>query len=783
MSQLSEYSTPHQCQWNWCRNTYPTVGDLLAHVREHVRQTKPCHVRDLPDLRRIEDGIGESLSGIAIAFSSYQSVAQSNLAPNLSSQPFQEASSSGSQAVAFQEASSSAQHALAATISPQDISSPRAALPMVDFSLLPDTPSRPPKRRKIDNGLSSSPLNSAHTPSPRGLGRTPGFASLALPDSTQPIPNPEFPDFDALVSKTLAGASAQNHFTAPNGQLPGTAGSQAFDAPIEDVLPNFAGLGDSQNLYAGELNWDDGPVPTLPRSRSQTPLQSQSQSQPRSSASSVDAALLSSQPLPLQRRQSWYQSPRRVSNGKKTSGIQQASPLSGLAGGQHVSSPITPSRPRIQSPAKTYLSGSLKMSSPDSHTPPYGDAINPRVLHQSQYPESCSLIAFMADLAVTTIAPTDFVVVVFIHGFKGTDSTFGEFPARLKHILMESIPNTSVECIVFPAYETKGELTEAVVKFADWLTTLTVEKEVASGGGAGKVKIVLCGHSMGGLLAADTLQEFMKSRETQAKFVLWPNIVSVIAFDTPYLGLHPGVFKNSATKAVEFAQAARSVGSGLLGAFAGGFAGASKASTPATTPPAAAPASAWGKWAGTASYAVGGALLAGAAAGATYYKRDDLGLGYTWATDHMKYVSHLWDVQALNRRVDFLVDAEEKEGVLFRNFYTYLPPTPLLSASERTFIVLPKKNARAERHFVLARNGLAVDEVEAHTKMFSGKTNDGYYDLGLQTAQVIREAVASRRGDVLVDTAASVPPEVKPAEQQPAQTQAPEMVEWGKEWQ
>jgi hypothetical protein len=35
---------------------------------------------------------------------------------------------------------------------------------------------------------------------------------------------------------------------------------------------------------------------------------------------------------------------------------------------------------------------------------------------------------------------------------------------------------------------------EAVVRFADWLTTLTIEREVASGGGAGKAKIVLCGH-------------------------------------------------------------------------------------------------------------------------------------------------------------------------------------------------------------------------------------------------------------------------------------------------
>ncbi|KAJ6539523.1 hypothetical protein B0H19DRAFT_1315669 [Mycena capillaripes] len=410
----------------------------------------------------------------------------------------------------------------------------------------------------------------------------------------------------------------------------------------------------------------------------------------------------------------------------------------------------------------------------------------------------------MTDLAVTVSEP---VVIVFIHGFKGTDTTFGEFPARLRHILTETLPNASVECIVFPAYETKGDLTEAVVKFADWLTTLTVEKEVASGGGAGKAKIVLCGHSMGGLLAADTLREFLKGRDTQQDFVLWPNIKAIIAFDTPvstvsrpvamshgttpqYLGLHPGVFKNSATKAVEYAQAARNVGTGLLGALAGAGFGANKATTSSTPTPPAASTSGWGKWAGTASYAVGGALLAGAAAGATYYKKDELNLGYSWATDHMKYVGHLWNADALNKRVDFLVNVEEQEGVVFRNFYTYLPPTPLLHDSVRTFIVLPKKNAPAEPYFVLARNGLASDEVEAHTGMFSGKTNDGYYDLGLQTAEVIREAIMHSRSvaptettsSVLVDTTEPSIPVETPQSDKPSQP-FPEVSEWGKETQ
>lgn len=95
--------------------------------------------------------------------------------------------------------------------------------------------------------------------------------------------------------------------------------------------------------------------------------------------------------------------------------------------------------------------------------------------------------------------PKDLILVVFIHGFKGTDTTFVDFPARLQHVLNETIENVVSECIVFPAYETKGELDAAVERFADWLTTLTVEREVANGegGGAGKAKIVLCGHRYG----------------------------------------------------------------------------------------------------------------------------------------------------------------------------------------------------------------------------------------------------------------------------------------------
>lgn len=59
--------------------------------------------------------------------------------------------------------------------------------------------------------------------------------------------------------------------------------------------------------------------------------------------------------------------------------------------------------------------------------------------------------------------------------------------------------------------------------------------------------------------------------------------------------------------------------------------------------------------------------------------------------------------------------------------------------------MLPKRETILAEHFIEARNTLAEDEVKAHTGMFDSKTNDGYYELGLVTAQFIRDAIANSR--------------------------------------
>jgi hypothetical protein len=77
-----------------------------------------------------------------------------------------------------------------------------------------------------------------------------------------------------------------------------------------------------------------------------------------------------------------------------------------------------------------------------------------------------------------------------------------------------------------------------------------------------------------------------------------------------------------------------------------------------------------------------------------------------------------------------------------------MPPAPPAHISPRTFCLLPESSSDAFQRFIPARNTLAENEVRAHVTMFEPTKNDGYYQLGLEAAAVIREAIANRRPEV-----------------------------------
>jgi hypothetical protein len=163
------------------------------------------------------------------------------------------------------------------------------------------------------------------------------------------------------------------------------------------------------------------------------------------------------------------------------------------------------------------------------------------------------------------------LLLVFIHGFKGTDATFQRFPNDLQALIQHSVPEqVNVLTLQYPQYETRGDLKECVAKFTDWLQNkvidLEVENRTPSPTVDPSVHVILCGHSMGGIVAAEALLSVVGDEpvphtyqsesghhrtdcpgEKEDTSRMWfPYIKAVLAFDTPYLGISPGVLAHGA---------------------------------------------------------------------------------------------------------------------------------------------------------------------------------------------------------------------------------------------
>lgn len=179
---------------------------------------------------------------------------------------------------------------------------------------------------------------------------------------------------------------------------------------------------------------------------------------------------------------------------------------------------------------------------------------------------------------------------------------------------------------------------------------------------------------MGGLLIADGVLNLRAHAAGGLDEPLWPRVVAVIAFDTPYLGLHPHVFKNGLSKYAGHVETARQVASNLgsFGAAASGIAGSAAAwfgsGSAAKSTGQSNPGKTQRSWRSTgllAASAIGG--LAAAAGAAAYVRRDDLAFGWTWVNDHAVWLKNLWDSDGLKERINGLQEVVEgKHGIVFR---------------------------------------------------------------------------------------------------------------------
>lgn len=253
------------------------------------------------------------------------------------------------------------------------------------------------------------------------------------------------------------------------------------------------------------------------------------------------------------------------------------------------------------------------------------------------------------------------------------------------------------------------------------------------------VHTILIGHSMGGIVAADTILALTSDRaiesgasepkETELNSFMFPYVQGVLAFDTPYLGISPGVVAHGAEGHYNTASSAYTTLSGLTGALWGGNAGsevetkaAEKKKPLAALPAPPAPdAPAWQKWGKLALYAGAGAAVAAGGA-AAYLKRDQITEGWSWVGSHLEFVGCLMKGEELRKRVASLGRLNKELNVGFGNLYTRLGQKAVsketgsmvgsVIGNQRTFCNLPKKEAKEFWHEAI--NDAAADETGAH---------------------------------------------------------------------
>lgn len=318
------------------------------------------------------------------------------------------------------------------------------------------------------------------------------------------------------------------------------------------------------------------------------------------------------------------------------------------------------------------------------------------------------------------------------------------------------------------------------------------------------VRTIFVCHSMGGIVAADTLLSILDEPNVNgAGKKGFPYVQGILAFDTPYLGLAPGMFAHSTAAKINTANTAIAGVAGLAaGLFGGGTAaaaakepeskalvrvprderpnvsrsessgssGRSKRSSstrdkdrkvrtkerekpapaaevsPPPTPPSQNPAmERWGKLALFAGAV--GALAAGGAA--AYMKRDEITIGLGWVSSHFEFVRELYKADTLRKRLN---RASTVPGVGFANLYTSLgrrsdsfnlkggnEATTEFLSKERTFCSEPAYGSENERLFCKMTNPKAADEIAAHVGMFSPSTNPGYYAMSNKARDLIVE--------------------------------------------
>ncbi|KAK7995066.1 hypothetical protein PG990_013839 [Apiospora arundinis] len=366
------------------------------------------------------------------------------------------------------------------------------------------------------------------------------------------------------------------------------------------------------------------------------------------------------------------------------------------------------------------------------------------------------------------------LLLCFIHGFKGDDDTFQNFPLDLKKEVSKKLPEHNVESVVFPKYETKGELKQSTELFLDWLKERVMEVRKAHSEkpwppNDRSVGVILVAHSMGGFVAADSLFSVLNDRLANEEHEdhIYPPIQGILTFDTPFNGLARSMFVYGAFSNYQKVSSVFNVMTALSAAPAGLGKMAMKRSA-AVLPAARTTRSSWKGWqlialrTGTVGAIAAGGVTAyihrekimegvrnmrnlnkesmkegvkegyqssvdALSQGLAYINRGNVGKSFEYLSEHFTFVGSLMKQQELNRRLERM---GELRGVGIHNFYCSLGENGVWSGGyfvpERTFCAVPDKEHLANPLFSRQVIKEVEDEIQAHMSMFHPEKNEKY---------------------------------------------------------
>ncbi|KAK4182174.1 hypothetical protein QBC35DRAFT_191498 [Podospora australis] len=378
------------------------------------------------------------------------------------------------------------------------------------------------------------------------------------------------------------------------------------------------------------------------------------------------------------------------------------------------------------------------------------------------------------------------LLLCFIHGFKGSDDTFGNFPKHLQDTVSNNLPDDEVTSVVYPRYETKGELAQSTTAFLEWLRERVMELRKAHldkpwPPNDRSVGVVLVAHSMGGFVASDCLFRILDERrnDENATGTIFPYIQGILAFDTPYNGLARSMFVYGAFSNYQKVSNVFNVMTALSAAAPATLSrlASRRAVSAATGRIAKRPSSStvWKAWqlvamrTGTVGVIAAGGVAAymhrkkiiegmrtvrsltkedvvqgyqqsvdALGQGLAYINRGNIGESFAYLSDHFTFVGSLLKQNELNRRLERLAALK---GVGISDIYASLGENGYWSGGyfvpERTFCAIPVKDHPAEHLFTRHVIEGAKDEIVAHINLFKPDMNKNFEMMTNDAAQLV----------------------------------------------